>query len=104
MATMKKHSRKKKLASMDERFPMNINQDLFDTWQQLKRKGDPKELCKELKLSRPIIDRALKYGHVKNPITADRISKFFSKRVEFEKANPEPPLTKNSKKLIETVK
>ena len=90
--------------SMRDRFPMNISKELFNTWQQLRRTGDPAKLQKALKLSRPIVDRALNYGNAKNEVTADRISKFFSDRIAEEKANGgSVKLGKASKKLLETV-
>ena len=88
---------------MEERFPMNISSELFETWKKLKRKGDPGALCKALELSRPVIDRALNYGHVKNEKNDERISKFFAKRLEAEKLNPTPAPGKNSQKLIEAI-
>ena len=71
--------------SMAERYPRNVSQQLFDSWQVCRRKNDPKELCKKLKMSRPIIDRALNYGHVKNEKLTQRISAFFNDRYEREK-------------------
>lgn len=71
--------------SMEERYPRNIPLELFDAWQLLKRTGDAEKLCKELGKSRPIIDRALKYGHVKKQSLAAHISRFFQQRVDREK-------------------
>ena len=70
---------------MEERFPRTIPQELFDAWQILKRTGDAEKLCKELGKSRPIIDRALNYGHVKKQALAEKISRFFQQRVDKEK-------------------
>jgi hypothetical protein len=71
--------------SMDDRFPRTINSQLFDAWQILRRSGDPALLCKKTGFSRPIVDRALNYGHVKNPKLANMISEFFDKRLDKEK-------------------
>ena len=103
MATAKKVKGKVTKPSMASRFPMNISQDLFDAWQKLRRTGDPKDICKDLNLSRPVIDRALNFGHVKNlEVTPERISKWFAKRIENEKKNP-TPLGKASAKLVASI-
>lgn len=105
MATGKnKISKTDTTSSMRDRFPMNISQTLFDTWQQLRRKGDPAKLQKELGFSRPTIDRAINYGNVRTDSTADKISKFFSKRLESEKAEGgSVKMGRESKKLLEKV-
>ena len=92
-------------SSMRERFPNNIGNELFITWQQMRRIGDPEKIAKALGLSRPIIDRALVYGNVKNEKTADLISKWFAKRLEQEsKSGSSIKTTKASKELIDKAK
>lgn len=75
-----------KALSMQDRFPRTIAIDLYDAWQILKRSGDPIKICKITGLSRPVVDRCLNYGHVKNTWVADKITRFFNERVEKEKA------------------
>lgn len=70
--------------SMEERYPRTIAQQLFDSWQILRRYGDPGRICKAAKISRPIVDRAINYGHVKDPNVTKAINKFFSDRTEKE--------------------
>jgi hypothetical protein len=70
--------------SMKERYPLNISQDVFDAWQFMKRKKDAEKLMQKTGLSRPIIDRALKYGHINNDKLESQITNFFAKRYEKE--------------------
>lgn len=67
---------------MEERYPQTIPQDLFDAWKIMLRFGDVKQIVKSTGISRPIIDRAIKYGHVKNASAnvTKKISDFFEKR------------------------
>lgn len=71
---------------MAERFPRTISQQLWDAWQILRRKGDAEELMKRTELSRPVIDRALNYGHIKNSSLEAKITKYFDARLEREKS------------------
>lgn len=70
---------------MDERYPRTISQELHDGWVVLRRYGDPGRICKTKDISRPIVDRALNYGHVKDPRVTKKINAYFSERVEAEK-------------------
>lgn len=63
----------------------NIDPELHKAWKKSKRRGDPEVMAKELELSRPVIDKALIYGNVSKTEIADRISAWFSKRLEKEK-------------------
>lgn len=71
--------------SMEVRYPRTISLELYDAWQIMRRSGDPGKLHDKLKISRPIIDRALNYGNVKKTGLADKITKFFNDRFEAEK-------------------
>ena len=82
--------------SMSERYPRTISQDLHDSWLILKRYGDPVRICKEKNISRPIVDRAIEYGHVKDPHVTKKITAFFSERVDAER--------NSGKKLIQKAK
>lgn len=64
-------------ADMSSRFPMNIDKNVWDKWQECRRKNDAKAICELLDYSRPVIDRALNYGHVKNSELTDKISAYF---------------------------
>lgn len=65
---------------MVEKYPMTIGQELYDAWQLHRRLGDPGRLQKVLKVSRPIVERALNYGHCPNQTNVDKINDFFEKR------------------------
>lgn len=70
--------------SMNDRFPRNITLDVFNAWNTLRRSGDPALLVKKCRKSRPIIDRALNYGHVNDTKLIAKISEFFSNRLKEE--------------------
>lgn len=81
--------------TMAERFPMNVPQETFDAWQLLRRVGDPELIARSIKASRPTVDKALKYGHVKKQWVATKITNYFKERRERE--------LKQGTKLIESV-
>lgn len=83
--TETKSIKKDSTLPMEQRYPRNISIKMFDSFQLLKRKGDAKKLMKITKLSRPVVDRALKYGHVTNKSLALQIAKFLNDRLEVEK-------------------
>lgn len=70
--------------TMSERYPRTISQEVFDAWQIMKRKKDAGKLMVKTGLSRPIIDRALKYGHINNDRLESQITAFFTARYERE--------------------
>jgi DNA-binding phage protein len=86
-------------ASMQERYPLNIAQDLFDSWQMMKRYGDAALIAKEKGISRPIVDRALNYGHVTKHGVTMKINNYFNARIALEKAEKDI-----GKKFIESLK
>lgn len=59
---------------------MNISPELFEAWKKFLRHGDVSKMTDQLPFSRPIIDRALKIGYVRNPALSDAISAWFLKR------------------------
>lgn len=73
--------------TMAERYPMTISQQLFDAWQILRRYGDPGRIHDLTKISRPIIDRALNFGNVKQPHVERKITEYFNDRFNKEKNN-----------------
>lgn len=66
-------------------WPRTVTAELHEAWQQLRRIGDPELMARELKYSRPVIDRALIYGYVSMPELTDLINKFFKDRLERER-------------------
>lgn len=93
---MKKAQPKGKNAAMQERYPRTISQEVFDAWQILRRKKDAEKLCAKTGLCRPIVDRALNYGHVNNDRLQAQITLFFNSR--FEREN------ENGQKLLDAIK
>ncbi len=75
----------KRTSTMAERYPCNVPKEQYDYWQKHRLTNDADILCKKIGLSRPVIDRALNYGHVKKDDLADKINKFFEQRVEKQK-------------------
>lgn len=67
------------------KYAMTITKELFNAWQQLRRKNDAEELSSLLGKSRPIIDRALNYGHVKSNELVEGITKYYEDRKTKEK-------------------
>lgn len=65
-------------------WPRTVSQALLDAWKGLRRKGDPELMAKELKYSRPVIDKALIYGYVSLPELPDKINAFFMARLKEE--------------------
>lgn len=61
-------------------FEMTISPELFNAWGQLRRKKDAEVIAQEIGKSRPVIDRALNFGHVKDQRVIDGITDFFTKR------------------------
>lgn len=81
----KKAKKGKKKPPMAERYPRTISKALFDKWQRLKRYNDGRDLVNETGKSRPIIDRAIKYGHCKDELLIAAITDFFVNRLNREK-------------------
>lgn len=69
---------------LDRDFECTIAPKLFEAWQKLRRKGDPEAIMELTKKSRPIIDKALKYGHVKDQTIIDVITKYYNDRLNAE--------------------
>ena len=76
---------------MQARYPMTVSQEVYDAWQIFRRMNDSTKISAYIgktgraACSRPTIDKALNYGHTKDPILANLITKFFENRVESEK-------------------
>lgn len=81
------------MARVTKDYPMTVAPELFEAWVKLRRKNDPEEIATKLGKSRPVIDRALKYGYVKDDIVVAGITKFYKDRLEQE--------TKDGKSLIQ---
>jgi hypothetical protein len=80
MATKENKNISNKKPSMAERYPRTISINLFRQWKKMRRFNDGRDLTIHLAKSRPIIDRALKYGHVKDETLIKKITKFFADR------------------------
>lgn len=70
---------------VSKKWPRTIAPELHEAWIKMKRKKDSEVLTKRLGRSRPIIDRALNYGHVSLQELTDQISSFFLERMTQEK-------------------
>jgi hypothetical protein len=68
---------------------MTITEELFETWKQCRMRGDVNEITKLMKVSRPVIERALNSGFVVQQGLADKITEFFTKRLEESQVNSE---------------
>lgn len=75
--------------SMAERYPMTISQQLWDAWQILRRVGDAGRIHDKTGISRPIIDRAINYGNVKQAHVERKISEYFQDRFAGEQSKGE---------------
>lgn len=62
-----------------------ISPELHEVWKKLRRIGDPPAMAKELKVSRPTIDKALMHGYVAQTDLVDKINGYFQRRLEREK-------------------
>lgn len=70
-------------------FPLTIDENLFKTWQMLRRHDDIKELCEITGKSNPIIYRALNYGYVRDGNLEKDISNFYLNRAEGQRKQAE---------------
>lgn len=77
-----------------KKYEMTIAPELLEAWQKARRKGDPEKLASLLGRSRPVIDRALKYGCVKDSDIIDGITKFYVERLNKEGADGKELLKK----------
>lgn len=67
------------------KYPMNIDQDIYNEWQSHRRKRDVKAISEKINWSVPIVERALNFGHSKEIDVVEKISKFFLTRSDKEK-------------------
>ncbi len=65
-------------------YPMTIAPELHEAWSRARRKNDPTEIAERLGKSRALIDRALKYGHVKDQMVVEGITRFYEERLDAE--------------------
>lgn len=69
-----------------EKYPKNVNNKLFESWQTCYRFGDAKEIASKFKNAKyTTIHRALKYGHCVSVELQTFISSYFRKRIQEEK-------------------
>ena len=58
----------------------NIPENIFETWQTLKRRGDAAAIAKDLEVDKNKIYRALVYGNVRGIKLVEQINNWFIKR------------------------
>lgn len=66
------------------KFEMTITKELWKAWNALRKKGDSEKLQNITGKSRPMIDRALNFGHVNDEELKEAITKFYAERKEKE--------------------
>ena len=89
-----------KTIPMAERYPLNMDKDIFDSWQTMKRYGDNSLIANKCNICATTVTRALKYGHVNDPKLILKISKFFSDRIDKEKGLGTALTTKANEEVI----
>lgn len=62
-----------------------ISDELFSQWKQCTRRSDVKDMAIALGYSVPVINKALKHGHVNQPELVGAITNYFMTRLETEK-------------------
>lgn len=85
------------MARVTKDYEMTIAPELFEAWQKSRRKGDPDEIAGILNKSRPVIDKALKYGFVKDQTVVNGITKFYNDRLSAERKDGMDLLKKSTK-------
>ena len=79
-------------------FECTINPVLFETIKMLRRWQDAKELVDKTGFSRPVIDKALNYGHIRDAVLEKAIVAFYQEREEWQEREAKKLLTKLVKK------
>jgi len=64
-------------------FECTISEILFKQIQYLKRYGDSEEIAKITGFSKPPIDKALNFGHIKDVVLEKAIISFYVARAEY---------------------
>lgn len=72
------------MARVTRNYEPTITAELFEAWTKLRRRGDPDLIAAKLGKSRPVIDKALKYGFVKSQDVVDGITEFYRERKKSE--------------------
>ena len=79
-------------------FECTINPVLFETIKMLRRVQDAKDLVDKTGFSRPVIDKALNYGHIRDAVLEKAIVAFYQDREEWQEKEAKKLLTKLVKK------
>lgn len=79
-------------------FECTINPVLFETIKMLRRVQDAKDLVDKTGFSRPVIDKALNYGHIRDAVLEKAIVAFYQEREEWQEKEAKKLLTKLVKK------
>lgn len=74
----------------------NIDPDLFQLIQVMRRTGDVETLCAATGMSRPTITKALKYGHVKDAALDKALITLYKQRAQ-EQRDAVKEIVKNLK-------
>jgi hypothetical protein len=69
--------------------PQTITDDLFEQWKACTRRSDVKDMAVALEYSVPVINKALKHGHVNQPELVGAITRYFMARVAKENEDAE---------------
>jgi hypothetical protein len=72
------------MSTDEQKYPRTISEELHKTWTTLRRRKDADVIAEKTGRSRPLIDRALKYGYVATPELTSLITEFFEQRIEAE--------------------
>lgn len=66
-------------------YARTIPKELLEAWQKYRRRCDGETIADALGYSRPVIDRALNFGYVKTAGLTEKISEFFTDRLNKER-------------------
>ena len=75
-------------------FECTINPVLFETIKMLRRWQDAKDLVDKTGFSRPVIDKALNYGHIRDAVLEKAIVDFYKAREDWQENEAQELLTK----------
>lgn len=76
----------KKTKDKVQKYARTISEALLQEWQNNIRMGDTKEITIQSGLTKPTIEKALKYGNVNQPHLVDFITNYFKERLQAEDA------------------
>lgn len=89
------------MAKTIKTYECTINPILFDTIKMLRRVQDAKNLTDSTGFSRPTVDKALNYGHIRDSTLEKAIVEYYKAREDWQESEAEillNKLLKNKKK------